>query len=207
MLLQVALTDVHESWMVNVLQGVQVGSFVRAALLQHAPCLLSLRAGDGALWGAPPAPTPAEVDGSVPTTLDVATFKVGHAARGYVKAVTKAGVFVVLARNVEARVRLSQLQNGFVEDPAAAFPVGSLFTGRVVSTDGGRYVDGLLTLMFSYASQAGAVCADVDPHPGPLAPVGRAGGAGQGGPSAAVWRVCDARGGRCHWACAHQRVR
>ena len=57
---------------------------------------------------------------------------------GYVKAGGPAGVFVCLARNCEARVRLGQLSDAFVDDPAAAFPPGKKVTGRVLKVDGSR---------------------------------------------------------------------
>ncbi len=82
-------------------------------------------------------------DTPCPTTLDVThDVHVGQPIHGYIKAITKAGAFVVLARNLEARVRLNQLQDGFVKDPAAVFPVGSLFGGRVVGVRDGRYGEG-----------------------------------------------------------------
>lgn len=211
---QVALTDLHDSWVVNALQGIQVGSFVRAKLLQAGSHpLLSMRAQDGALWGTPPIPEPVAADSLPPTTLDAAMVKVGWAARGYVKAVTKAGVFVVLARDVEARVRLSQLQNGFVEDPATAFPVGSLFTGRVVATEGGRYAcltERMVCIVLrgvhrNDCSQAGAVCAHIHAHARPFGPGCGSGGTGQGRTGAAVWCVYyAARRGR-YGVGTHQR--
>lgn len=53
----------------------------------------------------------------------------------YVKAVSKIGVFVTLARGLDARIRLSQLADSFVDDPQAAFPEGKLVKGRIVSTE------------------------------------------------------------------------
>lgn len=58
---------------------------------------------------------------------------------GYVKTVSK-GAFVALAADLDARVKLSALADGFVEDPAKAFPEGRLVRGRVVAVDGSRHV-------------------------------------------------------------------
>jgi rRNA biogenesis protein RRP5 len=55
--------------------------------------------------------------------------------QGYVRSVSTKGLFVVLDRCRDARVKLSQLSDGFVEDPAAAFPVGSRVEGRIVSVE------------------------------------------------------------------------
>ena len=57
---------------------------------------------------------------------------------GYVKAVSSAGVFVVLARNAEARVKMGHLSDSFVKDPKVAFPEGKLVEGRVISAADGR---------------------------------------------------------------------
>ena len=62
----------------------------------------------------------------------------GHVVGGYIKAATPAGVFVCLAPGVEARIRLSQLADGFVEQPAAAFPEGQHVEARVASVDGDK---------------------------------------------------------------------
>uniref|UniRef100_A0A383V4G5 S1 motif domain-containing protein n=1 Tax=Tetradesmus obliquus TaxID=3088 RepID=A0A383V4G5_TETOB len=60
---------------------------------------------------------------------------VGSKVQGYVRSVSTKGLFVTLDRIRDARVKLSQLSDGFVEDPAAAFPVGSRVEGRVVSVE------------------------------------------------------------------------
>ena len=61
---------------------------------------------------------------------------------GYVKAVSSAGVFVALARNAEARVKMGHLSDSFVKDPKAAFPEGKLVQGRVISSADGRQYSG-----------------------------------------------------------------
>lgn len=57
---------------------------------------------------------------------------------GYVQHVSKAGMFVALAHDVTARVKLGQLAASFVEDPQAAFPPGTLVKGRILSVQGDR---------------------------------------------------------------------
>ena len=53
--------------------------------------------------------------------------------QGYVKSASKAGVFVALSGALDARVQLSNLAEGFVADPEAAFPVGKLVQGRILA--------------------------------------------------------------------------
>lgn len=57
---------------------------------------------------------------------------------GYVKSVGQ-GLFVSLAGNLDGRVKLSQLADGFVKDPAADFPIGRLVRAKVVAVSGDRY--------------------------------------------------------------------
>ena len=54
------------------------------------------------------------------------------------KSVSSAGVFVVLARNAEARVKMGHLSDSFVKEPREDFPEGKLVQGRVLSAADGR---------------------------------------------------------------------
>ncbi|KAK4359674.1 hypothetical protein RND71_021903 [Anisodus tanguticus] len=55
--------------------------------------------------------------------------------QAYVKNVTPKGCFVMLSRKVDAKVLLSNLSDGYVENPEKEFPVGKLVTGKVVSVE------------------------------------------------------------------------
>ncbi len=61
-----------------------------------------------------------------------------HQVAGYISAVNASGAFLALAANLTARVRLSNLADSFVAEPAAEFAVGRLVRGRVLSVDNGR---------------------------------------------------------------------
>jgi hypothetical protein len=50
-----------------------------------------------------------------------------------VRGVSDKGLFLALDRLHHGRVKKNQLSDGFIEDPAAAFPVGTLLTARVLS--------------------------------------------------------------------------
>ena len=58
--------------------------------------------------------------------------------QGYVKGCSKHGVFVALAPKVDARVKMSNLADSFVEDAAAKFPLGQLVKGHIVSVHEGK---------------------------------------------------------------------
>ncbi|MCD7455828.1 hypothetical protein HAX54_029751 [Datura stramonium] len=55
--------------------------------------------------------------------------------QAYVKNVTPKGCFVMLSRKVDAKVLLSNLSDGYVENPEKEFPVGKLVIGKVVSVE------------------------------------------------------------------------
>lgn len=55
--------------------------------------------------------------------------------QAYVKNVTLKGCFVTLSRKVDAKVLLSNLSDGYVENLEKEFPVGKLVIGRVVSVE------------------------------------------------------------------------
>lgn len=58
--------------------------------------------------------------------------------QGYVKSASRAGVFVVLSRQLDARVRLSNLADSFVAEPEASFPPGKHVRGWIVSVEPGK---------------------------------------------------------------------
>ncbi|KAA0178430.1 hypothetical protein FNF27_00279 [Cafeteria roenbergensis] len=62
---------------------------------------------------------------------DAAALKDGAVVRAFVNGVSRKGCFLQLSRRVSGRVLVSDLSDAFVNDPAAAFPVGSLVTGVV----------------------------------------------------------------------------
>ncbi len=58
---------------------------------------------------------------------------------GYVKAVGPGGMFVTLSRDLDGRAKLSNLAQGFLEEPSKEFPAGKLVRARVLSLAGGRF--------------------------------------------------------------------
>ena len=54
---------------------------------------------------------------------------------GYVKNVAKGGLFLAIARDVDARVKMCNLGDAFVDDPGKVFGKGSVVSGTVISVD------------------------------------------------------------------------
>ncbi|CAK9145936.1 unnamed protein product [Ilex paraguariensis] len=55
--------------------------------------------------------------------------------QGYVKSITQKGCFIMLSREVDAKILLSNLSDSYVENPQKEFPIGKLVIGRVVSVE------------------------------------------------------------------------
>lgn len=65
----------------------------------------------------------------------ITDLKVGEKRRGFVKAISSAGLFVDLGRNATARVLISELFDDFVKDWQTRFTVGQLVSGTITSLD------------------------------------------------------------------------
>ncbi|GBF92560.1 hypothetical protein Rsub_05174 [Raphidocelis subcapitata] len=144
----VALTDVHDSWAPNALTGLAEGAFVRARVLDAPPdargrLRLTLRPSEGGLvdggagGGAGGGGEEGGRGGKAPAVLGADDLAEGREVQGYVRHVSAKGLFVTLDRSRDARVKLSAMSDGFLEDPAAAFPEGSLVRGRVAAAAAG----------------------------------------------------------------------
>ena len=59
----------------------------------------------------------------------------GAHVSGFVKQVNKGGCFVAISRSVDARVKMCNLADTFVSDPAQEFPKGKLVKGTILSVD------------------------------------------------------------------------
>ncbi|KAK9832620.1 hypothetical protein WJX81_004603 [Elliptochloris bilobata] len=160
------LANLHDTLVPDALAGLQPGAFVRCRVLSPAAspsgdgvaaCAaaqpkptaavaadggedgralrVSLRASHGGEWqgrDSDPGGDPA------PETISVGALRINQPVAGYISAVNASGAFLNLACDLTARVRLSNLADGFVQDPAATFPVGQLARGTVLSVDGNR---------------------------------------------------------------------
>ncbi|KAL9265746.1 rRNA biogenesis protein RRP5-like protein [Drosera capensis] len=139
---KVHFTEISDTWVPNPLSSYQEGQFVKCKVLVVSSNSLS-----GTV----------HVDLSLRSTLDglqsgtsgailkgcTAGYHAGKieelhpnmAVKGYVKNVSSKGCFIMLARNIDAKILLGNLSDGFVKDPIKEFPVGKLVEGRVLSVD------------------------------------------------------------------------
>ncbi|KAF8633036.1 hypothetical protein AX15_001626 [Amanita polypyramis BW_CC] len=61
--------------------------------------------------------------------------KVGDVVRGFIKSVIEHGLFVTIARGIDARVQIKELFDEYVKDWKSRFQVNQLVKGRILSVD------------------------------------------------------------------------
>ncbi|KAL2897412.1 rRNA biogenesis protein RRP5 [Bienertia sinuspersici] len=128
---KVHFTELTDHWISDPLSMYHVGQFVKCKVLEVNHTVqgtvhidLSLRSEDTSSGDS--------VSSCVQKIEDLQLDMVVH---GYVKSVTSKGCFVLLSREVDAKIKLANLSDGYVEDPAKDFPVGKLVKGKVLSVE------------------------------------------------------------------------
>lgn len=138
---KVHFTEISDTWVPNPLSSYQEGQFVKCKVLEVSNSLsgtvhvdLSLRS---TLEGLQSGTSGAILKGCTAGYLAVKIEDLhpNMAVKGYVKNVSSKGCFIMLARNIDAKVLLGNLSDGFVKDPVKEFPVGKLVEGKVLSVD------------------------------------------------------------------------
>ncbi len=144
---RVNLTDIYSVAVKNALSPAETlkGTFVKIAVVStkatktNPSISLSLRASAGAVSTINESKCGTLPSALVPKpSIKLAELSPGTAVSGYVKVAGKMGVFITLGRDLEARIKLRQLQDEFVEDPLASYPPGTFVQGRVVSINNGK---------------------------------------------------------------------
>ena len=108
------------------------------ACAAHAAAAPAPEAAGAAGDGADGADGGGEAPSAPPESLKASDLTPGQRVGGYVKSSGSAGVFVGLARGLDARIQLAHLADGFVKSPVAAFPVGAWVAGKVLKVEGER---------------------------------------------------------------------
>lgn len=137
----VNLTDIHSVAVKNALDSVNVGAFVQASIVSKRKgngYNVSLRKSSGAISGidegslalveGAPAPKP---------SLKLSDLSTGSKVSGYVKVAGKMGVFITIGRDLDARIKLRQLNDEFVEDPLQDYPPGTYVQGKIMAINNG----------------------------------------------------------------------
>ncbi|MCL7028348.1 hypothetical protein MKW94_013557 [Papaver nudicaule] len=138
---KVHFTELTDSWTPNPLLGYQEGQIVKYKVLEIGRSLkgtahfdLSLRA---SLLKIETRDT-SELHNDVDSNKRFERIEELHpdmVVQGYVKNLMPKGCFIMLSRKVDAKILLSNLCDGFIENPELEFPVGKLVNGKVLSVE------------------------------------------------------------------------
>ncbi|KAL8147183.1 rRNA biogenesis protein RRP5 isoform X2 [Apium graveolens] len=136
---KVHYTELTDDWVPDPLSGYREGQFVTCKVLEVSRSVtgtthidLSLRLASAASQSQQPAEIGPSLSRRVEKLEDLHPNKV---VQGYVKNVTPRGCFIMLSRKFDARILLSNLSDGFVENPDRQFPIGKLVNGKVISVE------------------------------------------------------------------------
>lgn len=131
---RVSLSDVHSDFDVvaKKMSAFKPGEFVHVRIVKSADkektdtskstITLSMRESD----------SESDAKDTLITTQDLKKLKAGQKVRGFVNSVTKFGAFVEIGRGIRVLVRLADLSDEYVREPAKQFPRGTLVTGKIV---------------------------------------------------------------------------
>lgn len=134
-------TELVDDWVPDPLSGYKEGQYVKCRVLEitrsdegfiHAD--LSLR---GFSEGSERTAA-ARLQNDTDTTKrfeNVTELVPGMKLFGCVKTVSKKGCFVMLSRKLDARIIISNLSDGYIQQPEVDFPVGKVVHGRVLSVE------------------------------------------------------------------------
>ncbi|CAN6577203.1 unnamed protein product [Malus baccata var. baccata] len=139
---RVHYTELYDSWESDPLSGYHEGQFVKCKVLELIRSVkgtfhidLSLRA---SLVGGLRPDFVEPQDDTHSQTKRVETIEdlnPNMVVQGYVKNVIPKGCFILLSRKLDAKILISNLSDGYVQDLEKEFPVGKLVTGRVSSVE------------------------------------------------------------------------
>ncbi|KAJ6846908.1 rRNA biogenesis protein RRP5 [Iris pallida] len=136
---RVHYTELLDTWDSQPLSAYQEGQFVKCKVLEISRSSdgfvhvdLSLRA---SLLNIQPNILVENVFSFAKRVEKVEDLQPSMEVQGYVKNVTSKGCFIMISRNTDARILLTNLSDGYIESPEKEFPVGTLVHGRVLSVD------------------------------------------------------------------------
>ncbi|KAK9088291.1 hypothetical protein Scep_027373 [Stephania cephalantha] len=139
---KVHFTELVDKWVDNPLSDFHVGQFVKCKVLEISQPATDMKHFDLSLRGLSEniqTDHISKVDGNQTSfgkrVEAIEDLQSNMTVQGYVKSVTPKGCFIMLSRKIDAKVLLSNLSDGFIEQPEKEFPVGKLVDGRVLSVE------------------------------------------------------------------------
>lgn len=139
---KVHFTELTDSWDSNPLSGYHEGQFVKCKVLEVSHSVqgtlhveLSLRFSLDGMHSQ--KSTVISDKGCSPSQRveRIEDINIDMTVQGFVKNVTPKGCFIMLSRKLDAKILLSNLSDGYVENPEKDFPIGKLLVGKVASVE------------------------------------------------------------------------
>ncbi|KAK9266592.1 hypothetical protein L1049_021657 [Liquidambar formosana] len=139
---KVDFTELTDSWVSEPLSGYCEGQFVKCKVLEISHSIkgtvqvdLSLRSSLEGMHSQNSAAPTKDVHCPHNRVENIEDLHPNMVVQGYVKNIMSKGCFIILSRKLDAKILLSNLSDGYVEDPKTEFPIGKLVTGRVLSVE------------------------------------------------------------------------
>ncbi|KAF5737374.1 protein RRP5 isoform X2 [Tripterygium wilfordii] len=139
---RIHFTELKDSWVSDPLSGYHEGQFVKCKVLEISRTVkstvhidLSLRLSLDGMLSQNKNDLPDHVDTPFKHLEKIDDLHPNTIIQGYVKSITSKGCFILLSRKLDAKILLSNLSDGYIEDLEKEFPVGKLVTGRVISVE------------------------------------------------------------------------
>lgn len=139
---RVHFTELQDSWVPDPLSAYKEGQFVKSKVLEISHPVkgtihidLSLRLSLNGMLGQNSAEFSNNQDAPSKHVDKIEDLQPDMVVQGYVKNVSSKGCFISLSRKLDAKILLSNLSEGYIDDPEKEFPIGKLLTGRVLSVE------------------------------------------------------------------------
>ncbi|XP_022156044.1 rRNA biogenesis protein RRP5 isoform X2 [Momordica charantia] len=138
---RVHYTEITDSLVPDPLSGYSEGQFIKCKVIEIAHSVkgtthidLSLRSSAGLLYQNNVEHSNHE-NISSQRVEKIEDLHPNMEVQGYVKNVSPKGCFILLARCLEAKILLSNLSDGYIDDPEKEFPIGKHVRGRILSLE------------------------------------------------------------------------
>ncbi|XP_022743667.1 rRNA biogenesis protein RRP5 isoform X2 [Durio zibethinus] len=139
---RVHFTELKDTWESDPLSGFYKGQFVKCKVLEVSHTVkgtihidLSLRLSLDGMLPKNSSEFCSDVDSTSKRAEKIEDLYPNMAVQGYVKNVTPKGCFILLSRKLDAKILLSNLSDGYIDDPKKEFPIGKLVAGWVLAVE------------------------------------------------------------------------
>ncbi|KAM7524627.1 hypothetical protein LguiA_014529 [Lonicera macranthoides] len=136
---KVHFTELTDLWVTDPLLGYHEGQFVKCKVLEMNRSIKGTVHFDLSLRSSLVDQKSAELGYNIQSPGQrfekIEDLTSNMAVQGYVKNVTPKGCFIMLSRKLDAKILISNLSDGYVENLEQEFPIGKLVNGKVVTVE------------------------------------------------------------------------